>query len=88
MNPRHAAALALLIGYFMVPPTHGWNLGWFLTLPSGKTILEFSSEKECKQFVDLAHTNTAQSSIWNDVAEGQCVVEDDRLAPSSQLKGD
>jgi hypothetical protein len=76
MTPRHSAALVLV----------AWNLGWFLTLPSGKTVAQFTSEKECKEFVELARAHTAQSSIWKDVAEGRCVVEDDRLAPSSELK--
>jgi hypothetical protein len=92
MKSRHAAALALVGWYLMLPPTHGGFLHFYTDEPLNKWCQGNYSETlvECKQgqqqrIRELIAAGQKEPQRLKDASywtKGQCVAEDDpRLRP-------
>jgi hypothetical protein len=87
MKPRHAAALALVGWYLMLPPTHGGFSHFYTEEPFSKWCRGDYSETldECKQrqqqsireFIAAGQKETKRLKDASYYTKGQCVAEHD-----------
>ena len=84
MKLRHAAALALVGWYLMVPPTHRVNGQTIFEdsapLTSWRQVYAYETAKQCQDEIDHLQTLPPEAAVHGDHA--QCVASDD-----SRLKG-
>ena len=90
MNLRHAAALALVGWYLLVPP-HGPNGRWDPRAPLSKWVMDgsYDTAKECDAryhrdldlALDMKRKHLSPPDIFDEVRAEECIAADDpRLA--------
>jgi hypothetical protein len=77
MCPRHAAALALVAWYLMVPPSMSemdWTCGASLSAQAYHKLFGTGDEKECAKFKEIEAPN-APISRWHEMSPFETLLD-------------
>ena len=94
MKPRHAAVLALVGWYLMLPPTHGGFSHFYTDEPLSKwcradysETLDGCRQRQRQRIQELVAADQKETPRLKDAAywtKGQCVAEDDPRLKGNQ----
>jgi hypothetical protein len=78
VRPHHAAALALVVWYLMIPPVHEGKPNTQAPLSAWTVFRRFDSEAACQQWKLKVETRARRAGRYGPRPDFMCIASDDQ----------